>query len=290
VTTLSLPDGRRLDIAVSGPNGGMPLVFHHGTPGSVTRYRVTERAAHERGLRLVTFSRPGYGDSTRLPGRTVAMAAADVAAVLDHLGDDRCLVAGWSGGGPHALATAALLPERVAGVLVIAGVAPWDAHGLDFLAGMGQQNIDEFGCAVLGEPALRPSLTEEADGLRNGTVADLMAGLTTLLPDVDRAVLTDEYGADMLANFAEGLRTGVDGWIDDDLAFVLPWGFALADVAVPSFVWQGSEDLMVPFAHGEWLAANIPGVTAHLQRGQGHLSISVGEIGPMLDELVSNTK
>jgi len=287
VTTLGLPDGRRLDIEISGPDGGLPLVFHHGTPGSVRRFGVIERAAHERGLRLVTFSRPGYGDSTRLPGRSVADVAADVAAVLDHLDASRCLVAGWSGGGPHALATAALLPDRVAGTLVIAGVAPWDADGLDFLAGMGEQNIDEFGLAVQGEAAIRTSLAAEAAALCSATVADLVKGLDTLLPDVDRAVLTDEYGADLIANFAEALRVGVDGWLDDDLAFVRPWGFAVADIAVPTFVWQGSEDLMVPFTHGQWLAGHIPGVTAHLETGEGHLSIGVGAMGPMLDELVT---
>jgi pimeloyl-ACP methyl ester carboxylesterase len=286
VTTLGLPDGRRLDIEISGPDDGLPLVFHHGTPGSVKRFGVIERAAHERGLRLITFSRPGYGDSTRLPGRSVADVAADVAAMLDQLDAPRCLVAGWSGGGPHALATAALLPDRVAGALVIAGVAPWDADGLDFLAGMGEQNIDEFGLAVRGEAAVRPGLEAEAVALRQATVADLVKGMETLLPDVDRAVLTDEYGADLAANFAEALRIGVDGWLDDDLAFVRPWGFALADIAVPTFVWQGSEDLMVPFTHGQWLAGHIPGVTAHLESGEGHLSIGVGAMGAMLDELV----
>ncbi|HEY3611296.1 MAG TPA: alpha/beta hydrolase [Pseudonocardiaceae bacterium] len=286
MTTLELPDGRRLDIEISGPEGALPLVFHHGTPGSVRRFGVIERAAHERGLRLVTFSRPGYGDSTRLPGRSVADVAADVAVVLDQLDAPRCLVAGWSGGGPHALATAALLPDRVAGALVIAGVAPWDADGLDFLAGMGEQNIDEFGLAVRGEAAVRPGLEAEAVALRQATVADLVKGMETLLPDVDRAVLTDEYGADLAANFAEALRLSVDGWLDDDLAFVRPWGFSLADIAVPTFVWQGSEDLMVPFTHGQWLAGHIPGVTAHLEAGEGHLSIGVGAMGPMLDELV----
>jgi len=289
VTTLELPDGRRLDIEISGPDGGLPLVFHHGTPGSVKRFGVIERAAHKRGLRLVTFSRAGYGESTRRPGRSVADVAVDVAAVLDHLHAPRCLVAGWSGGGPHALATAALLPDRVAGALVIAGVAPWDADGLDFLAGMGEQNIDEFGLAVRGEAAIRPGLEAEAVALRSASVADLVKGLDTLLPEIDRAVMTDEYGANLTANFAEALRLGVDGWLDDDLAFVRPWGFAVADITVPTFVWQGSEDLMVPFTHGQWLAGHIPGVTAHLEAGEGHLSIGVGAIGPMLDELVSRS-
>lgn len=212
---------------------------------------------------------------------------ADVAAVLTHLGAPRCLVAGWSGGGPHALATGSRLPEQVGGILCIAGVAPYDAEGLNFLEGMGQQNIDEFGLALQGEEAIRPSNEAEAVGLRNTDAAGLIEGMATLLPDVDRAVLTAEFGEDMVANCAEGLRTGVDGWVDDDLAFVAPWGFSLAEIAVPTFVWQGSEDLMVPFAHGQWLAAHVPGATARLQQAEGHLSIGVGALDRMFDDLLT---
>jgi pimeloyl-ACP methyl ester carboxylesterase len=287
VTILGLPDGRSLDIAISGPADGVPLIFHHGTPGAKTKARHVERAVHERGLRLVAPSRPGYGDSTRRPGRSVADVAEDVAAILDHLGADRCLVAGASGGGPHSLATAALLPDRVAGALVIAGVGPWDTSGLDFLAGMGEQNITEFGQAVDGEAVLRPALELEATAIRGGTVAELIGALSTLLPEVDRAVLTDEVGEDMVRSFAEALRTGVDGWVDDDLAFVRYWGFDLDTITVPTFVWHGTEDKMAPFAHGEWLAKNVPGSTPHLLAGHGHLSIGVREIGTMLDELAA---
>ena len=287
MTIIDLPDGRSLDLDVSGPEGGIPLVFHHGTPGSVRQPRAIQRAAHDRGLRLVTFSRAGYGASTRQPGRRIVDVAADVDAVLAHLDAPRCIVAGWSGGGPHALATGARLREQVAGVLCIAGVAPYDSQGLIFLDGMGQQNIDEFGLALKGEEAIRPSLETEAVGLGDTDAAGLIEGMATLLPDADRAVLTAEFGQDMAANLAEGLRTGVDGWVDDDVAFVAAWGFALAEIAVPTFVWQGSEDLMVPFAHGQWLAAHVPGATAHLKHGEGHLSITVGALDRMLDELVA---
>ena len=286
MTIIDLPDGRSLDLDVSGPEDGIPLVFHHGSPGSLNQFRAIQRAA-QRGLRLVTFSRPGYGASTRQPGRRVVDAVADVAAVLAHLGTPRCLVAGWSGGGPHALATGARLPEQVAGILCIAGVAPYDAEGLNFLEGMGQQNIDEFGLALQGEEAIRPSHEAEAVGLRNTDAAGLIEGMATLLPDVDRAVLTAEFGEDLAANFAEGLRTGVDGWVDDDLAFVAPWGFSLAEIAVPAFVWQGSEDLMVPFTHGQWLAAHVPGATSRLQQAEGHLSIGVGALDRMFDDLLT---
>lgn len=287
MTMIDLPDGRSLDLDVSGPEDGIPLVFHHGTPGSLRQFRAMQRAAHDRGMRLVTFSRPGYGASERQPGRRVVDAAADVAAVLAHLGTRRCFVAGWSGGGPHALATGARLPEQVAGILCIAGVAPYDAEGLNFLEGMGQQNIDEFGLALQGEEAIRPSNEAEAVGLRNADAAGLIEEMATLLPDVDRAVLTAEYSEDLAANFAEGLRTGVDGWVDDDLSFVAPWGFSLAEIAVPAFVWQGSEDLMVPFAHGQWLAAHVPGATARLQQAEGHLSIGVGALDRMFDDLLT---
>ena len=287
MTMIDLPDGRVLDVTVSGPQSGLPLVFHHGTPGSGVPFRDMTRAVHDRGLRLVTFSRAGYGASSRLAGRTVVDAAGDVAAILDHLDAERCLTAGWSGGGPHALATGARLGARVAGVLVIAGVAPYGAPGLDFLTGMGESNLEEFALAVQGEAELRPFLDREAAGLRAADAAAIVSGLATLLPPVDVAVITDEYGEDLVANFAESLRTGVDGWLDDDLAFVQPWGFDVGDLAVPTLVWQGSADLMVPFGHGRWLADHIPGATAHLQAGEGHLSIAVGALDRMLDELVA---
>jgi pimeloyl-ACP methyl ester carboxylesterase len=284
---LTLADDRQLDLRVSGPQDGLPLVFHHGTPGSVHQYGVQARAAHERGLRFVTYSRPGYGASTRRPGRIVADVAEDVAAVLDSLGADRCVTAGWSGGGPHALATAALLPDRVAGALVIAGVAPFDAAGLDFLAGMGQQNIEEFSLAVEGESALRPFCEADAAELRDTDAAGIVSAMATLLPDVDRAALTEEFGRDLVQSFRDGLGRGVDGWIDDDLAFVRAWGFDLDAIATPLFLWQGSADLMVPFAHGQWLAAALPRVRAHLLEGEGHVSVSAGAIDRMLDELVA---
>ena len=278
--------GRMLDIEISGPDDGVPLLFHHGTPGSSTPFRAIQRAAHARGLRLVTYSRAGYGHSSRLPGRTVADVVPDMAALLDHLGAPRCVVAGWSGGGPHALATGAGLPDRVAGVLVVAGVAPNGVPDLDFLAGMGEQNIEEFGKTVEGEAALREYLEHAAVELADADAAAIVEQLHTLLPPVDVAVVTDEFGEDLAANLAAGIRTGVDGWLDDDLAFVQPWGFKLGEIETPTFLWQGSADLMVPFAHGQWLAGRIPGVAAHLEQGEGHLSIAIGALDRMLDELV----
>jgi pimeloyl-ACP methyl ester carboxylesterase len=286
MTQIDLPGGRRLDIEVTGPVDGVPVVFHHGTPGSKVAPRSLHDAVHSRGLRLVTYSRAGYGDSTRNPGRSVADVIPDIEAVLDWLDASRCLVMGKSGGGPHALATAAGLPDRVAGVCVIAGAGPWGEASLDFLAGMGAANIEEFGLALAGEVELREFLGREADAMRGVDAAGLIQAMDSLLPDVDRAVLTDEYGEDVVASFDEGLRNGVDGWLDDDLAMTRHWGFELSDIAVPAFIWQGSADLMVPFAHGQWLAATVPGAVARLREGEGHLSITT-MMSAMLDELVA---
>jgi pimeloyl-ACP methyl ester carboxylesterase len=290
VVLLPLPDGRRLEVAVSGPADGVPLLWHHGTPGCAHQARRMRRAAAERALRLVTYSRAGAGRSTRHPGRTVADVAADIAAVLDHLGADRCLTGGASGGGPHTLATGALLPDRVAAVLCVCGVRPYLGDLEEWLSGMGQDNLDEFGLALEGENALRPYLEKHREALLEATVDGVIEELSSLLPPVDRAVLTGELGADLLAGLQGGV-VSVDGWLDDDLAFTRSWGYELSRLAehgVPTYVWQGTADLMVPPAHAQWLAAHLPGALLRLEDGQGHLSLQVDAFGRMLDELLTH--
>jgi pimeloyl-ACP methyl ester carboxylesterase len=284
---LHLSDGRVLDVRVSGPDEGLVLVFHHGTPGSAYQLQFLARAAHERGLRLVTTSRPGYGESTRHPGRRVVDVVSDTNTVLDFVGAESCVVAGWSGGGPHALACAARL-DRALATLVIAGVAPHDAPGIDFLSGMGQDNLDEFAAAFAGESELRPYLDREGPALRDATSAGIIAAMHSLLPPIDRRAITDEFGDDLAAMNHEGLLVGIDGWLDDDLAFVTDWGFEFTEITRPASIWQGSEDLMVPFAHGGWLASHVPGASVHLEDGEGHVSMLVGAMHRMLDELVAN--
>lgn len=286
--TLTLPDARRLEVEVTGPDEGPVLLFHHGTPGGSEQFRGMADEVHARGYRLVTWSRAGYGASSRRPGRSVADEVTDAMAVLDHLGGDSCVVAGWSGGGPHALACGALAPERVRGALSIAGVGPFGASDLDFLDGMGQENHDEFGAALEGEDALRAYLEAARPELRHVTGDQIVDQMETLLPPVDRDSLTGEFGDFLARGFRQAVSVSVDGWLDDDLAFTRDWGFELADLAVPTYLWQGSEDLMVPFAHGEWLAAHVPNAVVHLERGQGHISIGVGAMGRMLDELFAS--
>lgn len=284
---IELGDSRSFDIQVSGPQDGPPLVMHHGTPGSLTRFRAIDEAVHARGLRMVTYSRAGYGASTRRPGRSVADIADDVEVVLDHLGADRCVTLGWSGGGPHALATAARLPSRVAAATTIASVGPYGAEDLDFLAGMGEGNIEEFGAAIAGEKEITAALDEAAAELRDADPAAVIESMSTLLPDVDRGALAGRAGEELTAQIAEGMRHGPAGWIDDDLAFVKPWGFAVQDIDVPVFLWQGDKDLMVPFAHGRWLTDRIPRSVAHLLPGEGHISVFFNNLNAILDELAA---
>jgi pimeloyl-ACP methyl ester carboxylesterase len=280
--TVTLRDGRELAIAVSGPPDGVPLLYHHGTPGCLLQPAASQAECASRGLRYVTYSRAGAQGSTRNPGRTVADVAADMEDVLDALGVERCLTAGKSGGGPHALATAALLPERVAAVISIAGCRPF---GDGFLDGMGEDNIEEFNLALQGEEALRPFVMKHRDALKDADAQALVRDLATLLPEVDRRVLTSDVGADTVAVLVGGVQEP-DAWIDDDLAFTRDWGFDLGGISVPTYVWQGSEDLMVPFHHGQWLAEHLPGAVAHLEEGEGHFSIAVGALGRMLDEVL----
>ncbi|MBF4767020.1 alpha/beta fold hydrolase [Nocardioides agariphilus] len=284
MSLLSLADGRELDLYDAGGTGEVVL-YHHGTPGSVLPYQAMVDAAAGAGLRLVTWSRPGYGASSRRPGRSVADVADDARQVLDHLGVRECVTAGWSGGGPHALATAALLGDRVTGVLTMASVAPYGGEGLDFLAGMGEGNVVEFGAALDGEDALRPLLEQEAVGLRDTDGPGIVAALGSVLPDIDRALLSDDLGDWLAANCREALRPGIDGWLDDDLAFTQPWGFELSALRVPVYVWQGEVDLMVPFDHGRWLAEALPAATGHLELGEGHLSVVFGALRRMFGEL-----
>jgi len=281
-------DGRRLEVLDTGAASGVPLLFHNGTPGGLTDFPPMTAAAAARGLRTVMYARPGYDHSTPQPGRQVASCAADAAAVLDHLGADRFVTIGWSGGGPHALACAALLSGRCLAAASLAGVAPRRAEGLDWLAGMGQENVEEFAAAAAGEEALGPLLAGAAAELTGVTGAQIAASMGGLLSAADQAVLSGEFADYLAASFRAALRVGVAGWRDDDLAFAHDWGFRLADCgAVPTAIWQGDQDLMVPHGHGAWLAAHVPGARAHPRPGEGHLAFAAaGTYGLVLDDLL----
>jgi pimeloyl-ACP methyl ester carboxylesterase len=283
---ISLPDGRDLDVLTAGAAEALPLVIHEGTPGGLVAYPPTVEAARERGLRVVMIARPGYERSTPRPGRQVADVAPDVAAVLDALGADTFVSIGWSGGGPHSLACAALLPGRCLAATSVAGVAPYKAEGLDFLAGMGPENVVEFGAAVAGTDALTRYLETEAGPLGQVTAEDVAAAFGGLVSDADKAAVTGDFAASLAASLRAALANGIAGWRDDDLAFAADWGFPLDPMPTPVAIWQGDQDRMVPYAHGQWLAAHVPGARAHLMPGEGHLTLTVTAIGKILDDLL----
>jgi pimeloyl-ACP methyl ester carboxylesterase len=287
VTTASHPDGRLLDFRVDGPPDGTVLVLHHGTPGAAVLFDPMVRTAARHGLRTVVYARPGYGDSTPRPGRTVADAAGDVVAVLDAVGADDFLTVGWSGGGPHTLACAALLPERCRAAAVVAGVAPYGHAGeLDWTAGMGAENIDEFAAALAGESTLTAYLAREAAGLADVEPGELVAAFGDLISGVDRAALNGGFAEYLAESMRASVRSGIEGWRDDDLAFVRDWAFDPRSVRVPTSFWQGGEDRMVPYAHGEWFAAHVDGARVHLLPDEGHLSLVVDRFSDVVAELL----
>lgn len=278
-TTVELPDGRQLQTAQGGDPAGVPVFVHHGSPGSSILDPAWESDAAARGLCLITYARPGYGRSTRAAGRVVGDAAHDVAALADELGIDRFLSWGVSGGGPHVLACAALLSDRIVAVASLAAPAPFDAEGLDFFAGMGPGNIEEFGIAVEGgEAAIRSLAVEQAAELMKSTHEQMVEAMAPHLTAVDDTELRGPIGATFWAHLQDAFSRSVDGWVDDDLAFTAPWGFQPSEISVPVLLWQGRQDLMVPFGHGEWLAGQIPGVDAHLTEEDGHLTLMTHRI------------
>jgi pimeloyl-ACP methyl ester carboxylesterase len=290
---ITLPGGRNIDILLAGPPEGLPLLLHDGTPVGLALYPPTVQAAQARNLRAIQIARPGYERSTPRPGRAVADVAGDTAGVLDVLGLDTFVTVGLSGGGPHALACAAGLPGRCLAAASVAGVAPYGAEGLDWTAGMGPENVAEFGAAVRGQAELTEFLDREAAALASVTGAEVAVSLGGLISAADRAVLTGEYADHVAAGLRAALSAGIVGWREDDLAFVKDWGFTLGwdpsageAAAAPVAIWQGDQDRMVPFGHGRWLAANIPGARAHLLPGEGHLTIGVSGIGRILDDLL----
>jgi pimeloyl-ACP methyl ester carboxylesterase len=223
------------------------------------------------GVCLISFDRPGYGKSMRQIHRQVKDVADDVAAIADTLHVDRFAVLGRSGGGPHALACAALLPERVTRAAALVSLAPWDGMGYDeWLDGMSESNIREYVTAKATPQALATRLGLTAAGIRDNPGSHV-AALGPEMPADDRRVVADAGMRALLdSNFAEALRNSASGWIDDALAFTAPWGFDLTAIKVPVFLWHGSDDVFSPVAHTQWLAAAIPDAHPVIQPGAAH--------------------
>lgn len=254
--TVITDEGRVLAVEEWGVPDGTPVFYAHGTPMSRLARYPDDRLFDDLGVRLITYDRPGFGASAPHHGRRVVDAAGDIAAIADACGMDRFPIFGVSGGGPHALAFAARYPDRVTRVATLACPAPADAAGLDWTAGMMPGNQESAAAAKRGRDALASYLATAGS-----------SSLATLLPPAEQAVLARPEVSGMLATaYAEAIRPGLDGWIDDELAlYALPWGFDPATVAAPARVWHGDLDTVVPVAHAVWLAGRMP--TATLIRG-----------------------
>jgi pimeloyl-ACP methyl ester carboxylesterase len=274
-----------LEVHELGDPDGFPVVFHHGTPGSGTLYERWQTP----GVRLIGYDRAGYGGSTRRAGRAVAHVVADPQALADSLGLDRFATWGLSGGGPHALACAALLDDRLVAAASVAGVGPFGVDDLDWLEGMGEGNQKEFGLVLAGEEALRPALEDERDGLLGVTAEGLREAMAPHLGNADREALTGELAAAFHDNMTHGLAGGVDGWVDDNLAFVQPWGFDVGSIERRVLIVQGGDDLMVPKRHGLWLAEHVRGCETRIDDAEGHLTLVQNLVPEIHEWLLSHS-
>ena len=263
-------DGRRLRVEVTGHPHGRAVFLLHGMPGSRVGPRPRPMFLYQRGARLISYDRPGYGGSDRKAGRRIADVVQDVAVVADALGLERFAVVGRSGGGPHALACAALLPDRVTRAAALVGLAPWDAEGLDWFAGMAPSNVTEFRTASTDPERFEARLIPRFASIRSDP-GRLLEDLP--LTEDDRLVVSDNSIRSMLLrNYLEALRTSPYGWFDDVLALTGAWGFDPAEIKVPVLLWHGGKDVFSPAAHAAWLAERIPWATAVLEPSAAHFA------------------
>jgi pimeloyl-ACP methyl ester carboxylesterase len=285
--TITAADGRALRLELAGDLDGPVIVYHHGTPMSRRLFGAHMADVEAKDACLVGYDRPGYGGSTRNPGRSVADAVADVRAIATDLGKERVVTWGISGGGPHALACAALAPDLIAAAASLAAPAPYGAQGLDYFAGMGELNVEDMKLALSDPEAYEKKAVADAEEMRNATVDEMIKQLESLLSEVDLNAFSGELAAFLAESAHIGLASGPDGYLDDDSAFLRSWGFDPADIAVPVLLWQGRHDRFVPFQHGEWLADRVPGVEAHLSDIDGHLTL-FGRVPDVHDWLLSH--
>ncbi len=279
---IDTPDGRTLEVGTLGDPSGHTVLFHHGTPGSANLVKMLLAPLADDGtLFVVTTSRAGYGKSTRLEGRDVASVVRDARAALDSLGRSDYVAVGWSGGGPHALACAALDRPRCLAAWSLAGVVPTDSD-FDWTEGMGPENVEEFALARKGGPEYEALMAKAGETFGSATKDNVVESFGGLLSEPDRAVLEPETRReDLAASLRQGFESGWQGYFDDNQAIMKPWGFDPTTISVPVAVWFGKLDLMVPRTHGEWLSRSLPTASRHFFSGDGHMSLVVDH----LDEL-----
>jgi pimeloyl-ACP methyl ester carboxylesterase len=256
---VTLPDGRILHTYDTGPDSdtsGLTVLWHHGSPQTGVLPDPLRAAAADRGIRLLSYGRPSYGGSTSYPGRSIGSVANDVAQILDAVGVDRIATMGASGGGPHALACAALLPDRVVAAVTLAGPAPYTSD-LDWYAGMVAPEGPRT--AAEGREA-RARYAEVGEFDQNSFTA------------ADYAALEGEW-ASLGADAGRAGRAGPDGLIDDDVALVSPWGFDVTQIEAPVLLVHGGEDRVIPASHSDWLVRHLPAAEFWLRPRDGHISV-----------------
>jgi pimeloyl-ACP methyl ester carboxylesterase len=282
-------DGRTLEVLVAGNPGGYPWLWVPGTPSAAVDYPRLDDMATRLDLRLVSWSRPGYGDSSARPlppdGPRIVDDVPDIEAIVDALGMDEFVVVGWSGGGPRALACAAVLSDRCRAAATLAGLAPVDAAGLDWMAGMGPANVADFTAARQGPEAYAAFQEKYFLPMTSASAADVAAGLGQLLTPTDEVTSTADLAQWLAETMHRAGAQGVIGVRDDGLALAAPWGFDVRSIRVPTAIWAGGQDVTVPYAHGRWLAAHVPGAVAHLDDDAGHITV-VNDLEDVLTELL----
>ncbi|MFF2852556.1 alpha/beta fold hydrolase [Streptomyces sp. NPDC058001] len=284
------PDGRLTEIITYGIGTKGTLLVHAGTPGGITPRKPFADVCDEFGLRYVMAARPGYGQSSPRPGRVMADIADDIAGVMDHLGVDTFISMGGSGGGGNVLGCAALLPERCEAAAALVSPAPIDAADLDYYAGMGPENVEEWRLAEQGRAAVEPWLKKTVAGWGEITAEDFVATYRGSLPPVDQELCTTEFGDIFMASLRKATSTGVEGWLEDDLALVTPWGFDLGSITTPVTIWTGKLDLLVSYEHSVWLARAIPGADLHVIAEHGHLSVQHVYLRDVVRDLLRKRK
>ena len=277
---VTLRDGRTLELQIAGVPQSSAIVFHHGTPGASNTWTSWLTEVERQGGYAFSYSRPGYGQSDRHEGRTVADNAKDIAEVLELLGITKTVSIGWSGGGPHALADTTL-PQNAAAIS-IAGVGAYGANDLDFLEGMGEENHVEFGAAVQGSEAIENWMKNFSPEIGEVTEDQIIEAFGGLIGNADKVALREGAAEETAASYRKALEVSFYGWMDDDLAFVQGWGFDITRIDKPVELWQGNDDFMVPHAHAYWLESKIPTAKLNFVPGEGHISLGQNQRAEIL--------
>jgi pimeloyl-ACP methyl ester carboxylesterase len=284
---IDLPDGRTLEVATLGTPSGSTIFFHHGTPGTTRTLRMFEPLLEYGDFYLVTASRPAYGQSSRDEGHQVASAVDDAKAALARVGRKRYVALGWSGGGPRSLASAAL-DDDCLGAVAVASVAPADVD-FNWTDGMGPENVTEFALAKEGGAPYEEYMAASGEELAKLTVDNLYDVLGGIFSDADRDALADDsYRETFVDSMTYGFASGWQGYFDDNVAVISPWGFDVSSIDKRVHLFYGGVDLSVPSAHGMWLTRNIPRVVTHHRANEGHVSIyseHFDELGEVLTDL-----